>query len=199
MPPARRWAGKDVVERLVAGVLIALLAPLLLAVAALICLSSPGPAIYRQTRLGRSGRPFAMWKFRTMTDGADQLHPGRNDADGLLFKMHCDPRLTSVGRFLRRWSIDELPQLVNILRGDMALIGPRPLPVALSEYDEAALRRLSVKPGLTGLWQVSGRSDLCWDECLSLDLAYVESRSLLLDLSILVRTVKAVLRREGAY
>jgi lipopolysaccharide/colanic/teichoic acid biosynthesis glycosyltransferase len=195
----RTSLAKEVLERVLAVALLAVLALPMLAVAMTVRLTSPGPAIYRQTRLGRGARPFSMWKFRTMTDGADRVHPGRNDADGLLFKVRHDPRVTRVGRFLRRWSIDELPQLINILRGEMALVGPRPLPVPLSEYDGVALRRLAVKPGLTGLWQVSGRSDTCWDECLSLDLAYIESWSLRLDLRILASTVAAVLRRHGAY
>lgn len=190
---------KELLDRVLAAALLALLALPMLAIAATIRLTSPGPAVYRQTRLGRGGQSFAMWKFRTMVDGADRMPPGRNDADGLLFKVRTDARVTPIGRFLRRWSIDELPQLVNVLRGEMALVGPRPLPVPLSEYDTIALRRLSVKPGLTGLWQVSGRSDVRWEECLSLDLTYVDSWSLTLDLQILIRTVSVVLRRTGAY
>lgn len=190
---------KELLDRTLAAALMVLLCLPMLVVAITIRLTSRGPSIYRQTRLGRGGVPFTMWKFRTMADGADEALPIRNDADGLLFKVRCDTRVNSVGRLLRRWSIDELPQIVNVLRGDMSLVGPRPLPVALSDYDNVSARRLAVKPGVTGLWQVSGRSDLRWDDCLSLDLKYIESWSLALDLRILARTVGAVLHRDGAY
>ena len=187
-------------DRGVAALLIMFLAVPMLVIAVAIKLSSRGPVFYRQVRLGRGGAPFVMWKFRTMVDGADLLLlEDLNEADGLLFKIRSDPRVTALGRLLRRWSLDELPQLANVIRGHMSVVGPRPLPVPLEAYDAVAIRRLAVKPGITGLWQVSGRSDMSWEECLQLDLAYVESGSLALDLWILLRTAGAVLRRAGAY
>lgn len=191
---------KEMLDRSLALLLLCLLALPMVVVAVAIKLTSPGPIFFRQERVGRGGRTFQMWKFRSMVDGADRLVlPDLNEADGLLFKIRDDPRVTPLGRLLRRWSLDELPQIVNVILGEMSMVGPRPLPVALEAFDAVAVRRLAVKPGITGLWQVSGRSDAGWDECLRLDLAYVESRSLLLDLSILVRTAGAVLRRAGAY
>jgi len=191
---------KKVFDRGVAALLIAVLAVPMIVIALAIKLTSGGPVFFRQVRLGRGGEPFRMWKFRTMVDGADRLMlEDLNEADGLLFKIRSDPRVTAVGRLLRRWSIDELPQLVNVLRGEMSIVGPRPLPVALEVHDAVSIRRLSVNPGITGLWQVSGRSDTSWDECLRLDLAYVDSASLAVDLWILLRTAGAVLRRAGAY
>ncbi|MDO3704281.1 sugar transferase [Micromonospora sp. C28SCA-DRY-2] len=196
---------KAVTDRVSALLLLVSAAPLLLAIALLIRLSpgAGGPAIFRQERVGRNGRLFVIYKFRTMyLDAeerlADLLH--RNDTDGELFKMRDDPRVTPVGRWLRRLSLDELPQLVNVLRGDMSLVGPRPpLPREVANYPPDMRRRLVVKPGLTGLWQVSGRSDLSWEESIRLDLSYVENWSLTMDLAILVRTLSAVLRSSGAY
>ncbi|MFE0105744.1 sugar transferase [Streptomyces sp. NPDC059009] len=174
--------------------------------AALICaaiaLTSPGGVLFRQARAGRDGRPFQMLKFRTMRAGADAERAAltaRNEADGHLFKLRHDPRITPVGRLLRRLSLDELPQLVNVLRGEMSLVGPRPLPLTDSGYTGPARGRLAVPPGLTGLWQVSGRSSLTWDEMVRLDLHYVAHRSLRLDLAILARTVPAVLTARGAH
>ena len=191
---------KDILDRTLAALLLTVFAVPMLLIAVVIKASSSGPVFYRQTRLGRGAEPFLMWKFRSMVDGADHLVlDSMNDADGLLFKIRSDPRVTAVGRLLRRWSLDELPQLLNVLRGHMSLVGPRPLPVPLTAYDAVSIRRLAVKPGITGLWQVSGRSDISWQDCLELDLAYVDSRSLALDLSILLRTARAVLRRSGAY
>lgn len=190
---------KVLVDRLGAVVLMLGLIPLLMAIAAGVALSSRGPVLYRQVRYGRNGRPFKMWKFRTMVAGADELPLPPNDATGLLYKVRDDYRVTGVGRLLRRWSLDELPQLWNVLRGDMSLVGPRPLPVPVDAYPAEALLRLSVRPGITGLWQVSGRSDLGWTHCLRLDLDYVARRSLRLDLQILARTAAAVVRRSGAY
>ncbi|WP_299057123.1 sugar transferase [uncultured Nocardioides sp.] len=199
----RRWV-KEVGERVVAASVLALALPLMVGVALAVRHGSTGPAIYRQVRVGRDGRAFTMFKFRTMTDGADTVVDdlaARNDcAGGVLFKMRRDPRVTPLGARLRRYSIDELPQLVNVVRGEMSLVGPRPaLPAEVSAYDVDPTRRLAVKPGLTGLWQVSGRSDLSWEQTVRLDLAYVDNWSLGLDLTILWRTVGAVLGHRGAY
>ncbi|WP_405195784.1 exopolysaccharide biosynthesis polyprenyl glycosylphosphotransferase [Streptomyces anulatus] len=194
---------KNVLDR--TGALFGLLAltPLLLAVALSIRLSSRGPVFHRQVRQGQHNRPFTMWKFRTMVADAEDLKAqlaASNEVDGPLFKMRVDPRVTSVGRMLRRTSLDELPQLVNVLLGHMSLVGPRPpLPEEASRYDEREHRRLAVKPGLTGLWQVSGRSDLTWQETVSLDLWYVDNWSVSADLGLLARTVRAVADGRGAY
>jgi lipopolysaccharide/colanic/teichoic acid biosynthesis glycosyltransferase len=166
-------------------------------------LSGPGGVFYRQQRVGLNGEHFTMLKFRSMVAGADQQVAGLsdgNDADGLLFKMRQDPRVTPVGRLLRRLSLDELPQLVNVLTGSMSLVGPRPpLPQEVARYDSSVSRRLLVKPGLTGLWQISGRSDLPWEEAVRLDLRYVENWSLALDVQILWKTARAVVTASGAY
>ncbi|MFD3411751.1 sugar transferase [Streptomyces cyaneofuscatus] len=179
------------------------LSPLLLTVALCVRLSSRGPVFHRQVRQGQHNRPFTMWKFRTMVADAEarkeQLTEA-NEVDGPLFKMRQDPRVTPVGRTLRRTSIDELPQLFNVLLGQMSLVGPRPpLPEEASRYDEREGRRLAVKPGLTGLWQVSGRSDLSWQETVSLDLWYVDNWSVATDMGLLARTVRAVTDGRGAY
>ncbi len=198
--PARLLkAGTD---RLVAAVLLVVLSPVLLLVALAVRLSGPGPVLYRSSRLGLGGQAFTMEKFRSMHDGADRLVAdlrAANDSDGQLFKIRQDPRVTPVGRFLRRTSLDELPQLLNVLRGEMSLVGPRPLPLQLEDVVGDERRRLLVKPGITGLWQVSGRSDLGWEEAVRLDLYYVENWSPALDLVILVRTLTTVLRGSGAY
>lgn len=177
--------------------------PLLLVVAVLIKLDSRGPVLYKAERIGRNGEPFAMLKFRSMVVGAELgrlVLLGRNDGCGPLFKMRNDPRVTRVGRWIRRLSIDELPQLINVLRGEMSLVGPRPpLRAEVATYTETVHRRMLVKPGITGLWQVSGRSDLPWDEAVRLDLYYVENWSLIQDLVILWRTFRPVLRGTGAY
>ncbi|MFI1224595.1 MULTISPECIES: exopolysaccharide biosynthesis polyprenyl glycosylphosphotransferase [unclassified Streptomyces] len=194
---------KNVLDR--AGALFGLLAlaPLLLAVALSVRLSSRGPVFHRQVRQGQHNRPFTMWKFRTMVADAEDLKAqlaAANEVDGPLFKMRGDPRVTPIGRMLRRTSIDELPQLVNVLLGHMSLVGPRPpLPEEASRYDEREHRRLAVKPGLTGLWQVSGRSDLTWQETVSLDLWYVDNWSVAADMGLLARTVRAVTDGRGAY
>jgi exopolysaccharide biosynthesis polyprenyl glycosylphosphotransferase len=194
---------KEVVDRLGAAVLLALLAPVLAAVAVAVRLGSPGPVLFRQVRVGRGGEEFTIYKFRTMRADAEQrLAELRhlNEHDGVLFKMRGDPRITRVGRHLRRFSLDELPQLVNVLAGRMSLVGPRPpLPAEVAVYPQDMRRRLVVKPGLTGLWQVSGRAALSWEEAVRLDLRYVENWSLSLDLVILLRTLTAVLRASGAY
>jgi lipopolysaccharide/colanic/teichoic acid biosynthesis glycosyltransferase len=153
--------------------------------------------------VGVNGRPFTMLKFRSMVVDADRLVDilqAENISDGLLFKMRVDPRVTTVGRWLRRLSLDELPQLLNVLSGSMALVGPRPpLPSEVARYDTSVSRRLLVKPGMTGLWQISGRSDLPWEEAVRLDLRYVENWSLAMDLLILAKTARAVLSKSGAY
>lgn len=192
---------KGVAERSAALAALVVLSPLLAVVALAVRLDSPGPALFRQTRVGRGGEPFTMLKLRTMCLDAEQRLAELEARPGhVLFKLERDPRITRVGAFLRRYSLDELPQLVNVVRGEMALVGPRPaLPSELEQYDADPLRRLAVRPGLTGLWQVSGRSDLSWDESVRLDLDYVDNWSLGLDLVILLRTVGAVLRHHGAY
>ncbi|MFG1806384.1 sugar transferase [Streptomyces sp. NPDC049040] len=207
-PPVRHGVQvglKTALDKTGAALGLVLLAPLFCVVAAAIRLTSPGPAFHRQVRCGQHRTHFTMWKFRTMVADAEARkaeleRTGANEHDGLMFKMRRDPRITAVGRFLRRCSLDELPQLVNVLRGEMSLVGPRPpLPEEVDHYDETALRRLAVKPGLTGLWQVSGRSDLSWDETLALDLRYVDNWSLAGDLDVMARTVRAVVDGRGAY
>jgi lipopolysaccharide/colanic/teichoic acid biosynthesis glycosyltransferase len=186
-----------------AGVGLLLLSPLLGAIALAVRCTSPGPVFYRQTRYGQHGTPFTMWKFRTMVVDADARKAeltAANENDGLMFKIRRDPRVTRVGRLLRRCSLDELPQLLNVLSGEMSLVGPRPpLPDEVARYDEVELRRLSVKPGITGLWQVSGRSELSWDETLALDLRYVDNWSFLGDVDVMARTFRAVVDGRGAY
>jgi exopolysaccharide biosynthesis polyprenyl glycosylphosphotransferase len=187
------------------GALAALLVllPLLLAIAVCIRLTSRGPALFVQERVGTDGKAFAMYKFRSMFLDAEQRLTGlqdRNEGDGVLFKIRDDPRITPVGKWLRRFSLDELPQLINVATGTMSLVGPRPpLETEVRQYERDVRRRLLVKPGLTGLWQISGRSDLSWDESVRLDLHYVENWSLALDLLILWKTAFAVLSRRGAY
>jgi exopolysaccharide biosynthesis polyprenyl glycosylphosphotransferase len=194
---------KGGVDRAVAALALVLLAPVLCGLALAVKLSSPGPVLYRQERVGLNGGSFTMLKFRSMVADADRRLEdlrGDNISDGLLFKMRSDPRVTPVGRLLRRLSLDELPQLFNVLRGTMSLVGPRPpLPGEVARYDTWVSRRLLVKPGLTGLWQISGRSDLSWEESVRLDLRYVENWSLAMDVLILWKTGRAVLSRSGAY
>jgi exopolysaccharide biosynthesis polyprenyl glycosylphosphotransferase len=193
---------KSLLDRVVAIVLLTLLGPLLLVIAAIIRLADRGPAIFRQRRIGFDGRAFRVWKFRTMYVDAERRLAAlqqHNESDGLLFKMKDDPRITRVGRFLRKFSLDELPQLVNVVKGEMSLVGPRPLPTDDNAYEGDVRRRLLVRPGITGLWQVSGRSDLSWEESVRLDLYYVDNWSLSYDLGILWRTVWVVLGRRGAY
>jgi exopolysaccharide biosynthesis polyprenyl glycosylphosphotransferase len=198
-----RLVVKGGVDRTVAALALLLLAPVMVVIALAVGLTSQGGVLYRQERIGINGRSFTMLKFRSMVPDADQRLTelrAANISDGLLFKMRVDPRVTPVGRVLRRLSLDELPQLFNILGGSMALVGPRPpLPAEVARYDSSVSRRLLVKPGLTGLWQISGRSDLSWEESVRLDLRYVENWSLALDLSILWKTGRAVLSRSGAY
>ncbi|MFF9343867.1 MULTISPECIES: sugar transferase [unclassified Streptomyces] len=198
-----RRAVKEVVDRLGAAVLLLLFAPLMLLVGLLVLADSRGGVFYRQRRVGKEGREFTILKFRTMVAGADRARDelaGLNEGAGLLFKMRRDPRVTRVGAVLRRYSLDELPQLVNVLTGSMSLVGPRPpLPEESAAYSPDIRRRLLVKPGLTGLWQISGRSDLSWEEAVRLDLRYVEDWSLALDTVILWKTLRAVIHGQGAY
>jgi len=194
---------KDVVDRFLAVLLLVLFGPLLLVVALWVRLTSRGPVLFRQVRVGRDGGEFRIFKFRSMyVDAEARLAELKhlNEYEGVLFKMRDDPRVTPVGRWLRRFSVDELPQLLNVLSGKMSLVGPRPpLPSEVAAYADDVRRRLAVKPGMTGLWQVSGRSDLPWEEAVRLDLRYVENWSLSLDLVILLRTMTAVVRSSGAY
>jgi exopolysaccharide biosynthesis polyprenyl glycosylphosphotransferase len=195
---------KELLDRTAAALAVVLLLPLLLTVALAVRLDSAGPVLFRQRRVGRLGGDFTMFKFRTMVADAEsrlaELADRNHNGDGPLFKVPDDPRVTRVGRVLRRYSLDELPQLLNVLAGRMSLVGPRPpLPAEVAVYDYSVARRLLVKPGLTGLWQVSGRSDLTWDEAVRLDLRYVENWSLALDLQILWKTFSAVARSAGAY
>jgi exopolysaccharide biosynthesis polyprenyl glycosylphosphotransferase len=194
---------KAVVDRAGAVVLLIALSPLLAGLALAVRAESKGPVLFRQVRVGKDGREFVIVKFRTMhLDAEARLAELRhlNEVDGALFKLRNDPRVTRVGRFLRKFSLDELPQLLNVLGGSMSLVGPRPpLPEEVAVYPDDARRRLAVRPGMTGLWQVSGRSDLSWDEAVRLDLQYVENWSLSLDLVIMLRTLSAVTRGAGAY
>lgn len=194
---------KELVDRALALAILLMVAPLCLFIALAIKLTSRGPVLFRQVRVGQAGRHFHLYKFRTMIDGAHAMRDilaDRNESDGLLFKIRDDPRVTRVGRWLRKWSLDELPQLLNVVSGQMSLVGPRPpLPEEVARYDADVARRLLVKPGITGLWQVSGRSDLSWEDGLRLDLYYVENWSLAADLVILWKTIGAVLRQRGAY
>lgn len=194
---------KALFDRVVGTLLILLGFAVLILVAVLVKIDSPGPILFKQKRIGARGEPFGMVKFRTMVVDAEaqlELLTEGHDGNEVLFKKRDDPRVTKVGRVLRRYSLDELPQLFNVLRGDMSLVGPRPpLPSEVEKYESDAVRRLRVKPGLTGLWQVSGRSNLSWEESLRLDLRYVDNWSLVLDLQILWRTARAVLGGNGAY
>jgi len=195
---------KGAMDRVLAALGFALLLPLLLLVGLGVRLTSPGPALFRQTRIGQGGREFTLLKFRSMYADAEarraELLTRNERAEGLLFKIKDDPRITPVGRWLRKFSLDELPQLVNVLTGRMSLVGPRPpLPEEVALYQDDVRRRLLVKPGLTGLWQISGRSDLDWDESVRLDLRYVENWSFTLDLMILWKTMSTVVRGRGAY
>lgn len=212
-PPmaVRRRIGKRVFDLVVASTCLLLLSPLLLAVAVAVRVTSPGPALFRQTRLGRYGRPVVIYKFRTMYhESPDDIHreyvrkllvdetPTPSGPLGL-YKLEADPRVTPIGRFLRRTSIDELPQLFNVIRGEMSLVGPRPaLPWEAELFGAASRQRFLVLPGMTGLWQVSGRNNLTMRQGLVLDIEYVHRQSFALDLLILIKTVPAVLSANGA-
>ncbi|AGZ46739.1 sugar transferase [Actinoplanes friuliensis] len=196
------WLAKNLLDRVAAFFGLLFLTPVLGIIALGIRLASPGPVFFRQPRVGHEGRTFRVWKFRTMDVDAEERKATLeelNEADGMLFKLKEDPRIFKFGSKLRATSLDELPQLINVLKGEMSLVGPRPLPADDGDYLGDVRRRLLVRPGITGLWQVSGRSDLSWDEAVRLDLYYVDNWSLTYDLSILWRTIWVVLKRKGAY
>jgi exopolysaccharide biosynthesis polyprenyl glycosylphosphotransferase len=196
-------AVKNTIDRIAAATLLVLLSPLFAVIALLIWLDRHGPVFFRQERVGKGGTSFPMMKFRTMVITAEEMLPSlldRNDGQGPLFKMRDDPRITRIGRTLRRYSLDELPQLVNVLRGEMSLVGPRPpLAIEVEEYEQDVRRKLLVKPGMTGLWQINGRSDLSWEEAVRYDLYYVENWSIMSDLMVLWRTGRSVVQSSGAY
>jgi exopolysaccharide biosynthesis polyprenyl glycosylphosphotransferase len=201
-PKPVQMALKRALDVVVAAAALVLLSPLLLVVSGLIALGSPGPVLFRQTRVGRHGKPFAMLKLRSMVEGAEgqrAMLAARNEQSGPVFKIRDDPRVTRVGRFIRRYSIDELPQLVNVLCGDMSLVGPRPpLPEEVARYEPWQRRRLSVRPGITCLWQVSGRNAVSFEEWMYLDMRYIDHWSLDEDLKLILRTVPAVVTGRGA-
>jgi exopolysaccharide biosynthesis polyprenyl glycosylphosphotransferase len=193
---------KELVDCVGGLLLVVLLGPLLLAISLAVRFTSRGPVLYRQERIGRNGKPFSMLKFRSMfhADDPANLRYVTDDGNGVLFKLRKDPRVTPIGKLLRRYSLDELPQLLNVLRGQMSLVGPRPpLATEVQRYGLDMYRRFLVKPGMTGLWQVSGRSDLSWDDTVRIDVRYVENWSLMFDFMILWKTVGAVVRGRGAY
>ncbi len=196
-------AVKRIIDVVVAGLGLLFLAPLLIVIGVLIRLDSPGPALFRQTRVGKGGRPFTVYKYRTMRQGAEaeqEQLAALNEATGPLFKVRDDPRVTRVGHWIRRFSIDEIPQLINVLLGQMSLVGPRPpLPSEVAQYEEWHRKRLEVSPGMTSLWAVSGRSDVPFDEMVMLDIYYIENWSLRLDFTIILRTLPAVITAAGAY
>jgi exopolysaccharide biosynthesis polyprenyl glycosylphosphotransferase len=203
-----RLSGAQVVAKftfdiLVSGVVLVLLSPLLIGIAIAVKLTSPGPVLYRQRRVGLRGKPFTMLKFRTMRRGTErdvEELRAAHSVDDLMFKLKDDPRTTRVGRWLRRFSLDELPQLFNVIKGDMSLVGPRPpLPEEVAKYEDWHFDRLEVPPGITGLWQISGRADLTFDECVQLDVFYIENWSLTYELFILGKTIPVLLSQRGAY
>jgi exopolysaccharide biosynthesis polyprenyl glycosylphosphotransferase len=194
---------KSAFDKIIATAALIAFSPILALITLAIVLHDGGPALFTQTRVGKDGQPFTVLKFRTMVPDAEARKEALlalNEGDGLLFKMRKDPRITAIGSFLRRTSLDELPQLINVLLGDMSLVGPRPaLPVEAALYSAGVSRRLQVKPGMTGLWQISGRSDLSYEDAVRLDLRYVENWTLALDLQILWKTCAAVANGRGAY
>jgi len=196
---------KRIFDLVGSAVLLIMLSPLLIVIALIVALSTPGPVLFPQERVGLKGRPFRMLKFRSMVVGAEGQVQGlldqqRDVGNAVLFKLRDDPRVTRIGRFIRRYSIDELPQLINVLSGQMSLVGPRPpLPREVAAYDDYVHRKFLVKPGITGLWQVGGRSTLSWEESVRLDLYYVENWSVMGDIVILWKTVKAVVAKDGAF
>jgi exopolysaccharide biosynthesis polyprenyl glycosylphosphotransferase len=200
-PSAR--AMKRLMDFTLATLALTVASPVLLSIAVAIKLDTPGPVFFRQERTGRGGQPFSIFKFRSMTADAWEQRDAvahLSDSEGPLFKMQNDPRVTRVGAFIRKTSLDELPQLINVVRGEMSLVGPRPLPTHESDLlDGAALARLDVKPGITGLWQVCGRSDLTYADLQHLDSVYVRSWSLVWDLRIMIQTPRVVFGRSGAY
>jgi lipopolysaccharide/colanic/teichoic acid biosynthesis glycosyltransferase len=198
-----RLRGKRVLDIVLSTLILLAIWPLLLGLALVVRATSPGPALFLQTRVGRNGRTFRIMKFRSMYLDAERRRAAvaaLSDREGICVKIRKDPRVTPVGRVIRRWSLDELPQLFNVLRGEMSLVGPRPaLLEEVAAYPAQAHRRHAVPPGITGLWQVSGRADIGFAEMIALDLAYVERTSPWLDVAILFRTAGAVLQGKGAY
>jgi len=194
---------KRCLDLIIASVAVIVLSPLMLFVALAIKLESRGPAVFKQARVGKDGREFTCYKFRSMYDGADGMRDGilhLNEVSGPVFKIRDDPRVTPVGRIIRRTSIDELLQFFNVLKGDMSVVGPRPpLPCEVAEYTEYHWQRLSVIPGITCLWQISGRSNIGFDRWVELDLEYIRNQSLWHDMAIIVKTVPAVVRGTGAH
>ncbi|MBF0317140.1 MAG: sugar transferase [Nitrospirae bacterium] len=195
----RQGAIKATIDRVVSLLLIFFLFPLMLIIATVIKLDSRGPVFFLQRRCGLAGEEFLMYKFRTMILGADGFKDTLlSETDGPVFKIRNDPRVTDIGRFLRRWSLDELPQLLNVLKGQMSLVGPRPLEsVEMHGDDHWRQVRLSVKPGITGLWQIHGRDSCRFSDWVKYDLEYVQNMSLVLDLKILLATTKAIIRKKG--
>lgn len=194
---------KRITDVVVASLLLILFLPIIPIVAILIKLDSPGPILFKQKRVGKNGKIFEFYKFRSMVMGADKiigtLRP-LSGVDGPIFKLKDDPRVTRVGRFLRRSSLDELPQLLNVLKGDMSIVGPRPnLPSEVSHYLPWQMKRLEVTPGITCLWQIAGRSHIGFNEWMRLDLEYIKKRSYITDLKIMIKTIPAVIARKGAY
>lgn len=196
-------AAKRIMDIVGAAAALLIAAPLMLPVALAIKLDSPGPVFFRQYRLGKDGRPFLFYKFRSMTVAAPDIRDSlleQNEASGPVFKIRRDPRITRVGRIIRKCSIDELPQLMHVLTGEMSLVGPRPpIPAEVEHYEPWQTERLAVKPGLTCIWQVSGRSDVSFDDWVRLDIQYVRTRNLWLDIRLLLLTIPAVLTGRGAY
>ncbi len=194
---------KRVIDIVGALLALVLLSPVLAIIAVMIKLESPGSIIFQQTRVGIDGRHFMFYKFRTMFNGADKQKEGLNhlnEASGPIFKIREDPRVTRIGRWLRKSSLDELPQLINVLKGEMSLVGPRPpVPEEVEEYTEKEMKRLAVRPGMTCLWQVLGRSDLTFEDQVYLDCLYIENQSVLLDLGLICLTIPVVLSGKGAY
>jgi lipopolysaccharide/colanic/teichoic acid biosynthesis glycosyltransferase len=196
-------AGKRLFDLGVGIIVFVLVIPIVPLIALMIKLDSPGSVFYRQDRIGRGGRTFRFYKFRSMYREADRRRAeleGQNEQQGPVFKIKADPRITPVGQFLRRSSVDEIPQIINVLRGEMSIVGPRPpLPVEVARYQPWQRRRLDVKPGITCLWQIAGRSQIGFDEWMRLDMEYLRTRSLRTDFTIFAKTLPAVMARRGAY
>jgi exopolysaccharide biosynthesis polyprenyl glycosylphosphotransferase len=198
-----RHQGKRIFDMVIGWLMLIVLLPLFLALAIAVKIDSPGPVFYLSRRYGRRGQLFAMYKFRTMVKNADELLKElktRNEVDGPIFKIKRDPRVTRMGTFLRKYSLDELPQILNVINGDMSLVGPRPLPIEQIEREDfRQLKRLDIRPGITGLWQIRGRSDLSFQRLVKWDIWYINNWSFWLDLHILLQTIPVVLKGKGAY